>query len=166
MVVVSVSSRSAELLIEQPTDASANPTGVIIEGRSGISPLAVPRDIAGIARATVLLATEHGGHPALFEGPLLWSLLDRAGAIDTAHPRDHVRQTVVITGRDGYSAILALAEISPEFSAKPVILADHLEGQPLNPDHLRLIVPGETRVGRSVRDVVRITVLPAAPGGH
>ena len=163
MVLGLASSRSAELLVEQPAVASATPVGVVIEGRSGISALAVPRDIAGIARATVLLATEHGGHPALFEGPLLWSLLDRAGAIDTSHPRDHVRQTVVITGRDGYTAILALAEISPEFSAKPVILADHLEGQPLNPDHLRLVVPGETRVGRSVRDVVRITVLPAAP---
>jgi hypothetical protein len=44
-----------------------------------------------------------------------------------------------------------------------VILADHMVGQPLAPEHLRLVIPGERRAGRSVRDVVRISVGTAQP---
>jgi len=64
----------------------------------------------------------------------------------------------VILGRDGYRAVLALAEIAPEFEAKQVILADHIDGKPLDADHLRVVVPLDKRGGRSVGDVVRIEV--------
>jgi DMSO/TMAO reductase YedYZ molybdopterin-dependent catalytic subunit len=114
----------------------------------------------------VSLPVEHGEHKAQFEGPLLWSLLDRAGAVDASKPGGQVRQTVLITGSDGYTAVLALGEISPEFAAKPVILADRMDGHPLGPEHLRLIVPGERRGGRSVRDVVRISVNSIAPAAR
>ncbi len=96
----------------------------------------------------------------------MWSLLERAGVVATGEPGGQVRQTVLVTGRDGYTAVLALGEISPEFAGKPVILANRMDGRPLGPEHLRLVVPGERRGGRSVRDVVRITVGPAAPAAR
>lgn len=136
----------------------AKHAGLVVEGRSGTSVLAIPQDSAGLARATASLATEHGAHHARFEGPLLWSVIAHTGAVDASKPREQVRQTVLVTGSDGYTVILALGEISPDFAGKPVILADHVDGQPLAPEHLRLVVPGERRAGRSVRDVVRISV--------
>jgi DMSO/TMAO reductase YedYZ molybdopterin-dependent catalytic subunit len=39
-----------------------------------------------------------------------------------------------------------------------VILAEQMNGKPLGPDHFRLVVPGDQRGGRSVRDVVSITI--------
>jgi hypothetical protein len=52
-------------------------------------------------------------------------------------------------------AVLALAEIDPEFEGKQVLLAFRRDGQPM-PGELRLVVPGDRRGGRSARDVVRI----------
>jgi DMSO/TMAO reductase YedYZ molybdopterin-dependent catalytic subunit len=70
-----------------------------------------------------------------------------------------VSQTIIILGRDGYRAVLALAEIAPEFEAKQVILAERMDGKPLDAEHLRVVVPLDKRGGRSVRDVARIEVI-------
>jgi hypothetical protein len=63
---------------------------------------------------------------------------------------------VRVTGADGYAAVIALAEIAPQFAGRPIQLADHMNGAPIPAPGLRLIVPGDRRGGRSVRDVVRI----------
>ena len=103
----------------------------------------------------VSFLTGHGMEQATYTGPLLWSLLDHAGSLGS-DPRARLRRTVVVTGRDGYVAVLALAEIDPEFEGKQVILAYRRDGQPLSGSELRLVVPNDRRGGRSVRDVVRI----------
>ena len=107
----------------------------------------------------VAFGTEHGPRQATFEGPLLWTVLDEAHAVDPAKPGGHVRQVVTLTGSDGYTAVIALGEISPDFEGKQVIVAERMDGKPL--DHPRVVVPGERRGGRSVHDVVRVAVLPA-----
>jgi DMSO/TMAO reductase YedYZ molybdopterin-dependent catalytic subunit len=103
-------------------------------------------------------ATEHGREQASWRGVPLWTLLARAGAIDPNRPRDHVRESVVVTGQDGYAAVLALGEIDPAFEGKQVLLAWQRDGAPLTAPHLRLAVPGDAHGGRSVRDVARIEV--------
>jgi hypothetical protein len=69
-------------------------------------------------RVNVAFLTEHGTHSASFEGPLLWTVLQKAGVVDPAMHREQVSQSVVILGRDGYRAVLALGEIAPEFEGK------------------------------------------------
>jgi hypothetical protein len=101
---------------------------------------------------------EHGQERAKYRGALVWSVLERAGAVDPNTPRPHVRQIVTATGQDGYTAVLALAEIDPAFEGKTVILAFEREGASLGAGHARLIVLGDQRGGRSVRDVVRLAV--------
>jgi len=112
-------------------------------------------------RVDVAFLTEHGTHPASFEGPLLWTVLQKAGVFDPAMHRDQVSQSIIILGRDGYRAVLAVGEIAPEFEGKQIILAEWMDGKPLDPEHLRIIVPLDKRGGRSVRDVVRIEVAAA-----
>lgn len=99
--------------------------------------------------------TGHGVEQATYAGPLLWSLLDHTATLGN-EPRTRLRNSVRVTGRDGYMAVLALAEIDPEFEGKQVILAYRRDGQPLPNNELRLVVPNDRRGGRSVRDVVRI----------
>jgi ABC-type molybdate transport system substrate-binding protein len=102
--------------------------------------------------------TEHGEQQREWTGPLLWDVLVASGAIDPAKPAEQVRPAVRITGADGYAAVVALAELAPQFAGRPIQLADHMNGA-LLPDHaLRLVVPGDRRGGRSVRDVVRIDI--------
>jgi molybdate transport system substrate-binding protein len=102
--------------------------------------------------------TGQGEQQNEWTGPLLWDVLAAAGAADAIKPGEQVRLAVRVTGADGYTAIIALAEISPQFAGRPVQLADRLNGA-LLPDHgLRLVVPGDKRGGRSVRDVVRVDI--------
>jgi hypothetical protein len=132
---------------------------------TGPSHAAVELTVAELARLPtvrlqVAFLTEHGRRSASFEGPLLWAVLQKAGAIDPK-PRDEASESVVIVGRDGYRAVLALGEIAPEFEGKQVLLAESMDGRPLGAGHLRVVVPLDKRGGRSVREVTRIDVTAA-----
>jgi len=118
--------------------------------------LAAVRQLPAV-EVRVSFLTGHGTEQATYTGPLLWSVLERAGEVE-GDPRTRLRRTVAVTGRDGYVAVLALAEIDPDFEGKQVIVAYQRDGQPIPGDALRLVVPGDRRGGRSVRDVVRIEV--------
>lgn len=99
-----------------------------------------------------------GERTSTWNGPLLWDILVLAGAVDPAKHGDHSHLVLYATGRDGYVATVALAELSPDFENKSVIVADQMNDASL-PDHtLRLIVPEDRRAGRSVRDLVRVVV--------
>jgi molybdate transport system substrate-binding protein len=102
--------------------------------------------------------TSQGEQQNEWTGPLLWDVLAASGVADAIKPAEHVRLAVRVTGADGYTAVVALAEISPQFAGRPVQLADHLNGALLPGHGLRLVVPGDKRGGRSVRDVVRIDI--------
>ena len=100
-----------------------------------------------------------GGRPLTdhqYRGPLLWTVLATAHLLDPARHADIVRQTLRIGGSDGYVAILAMGELAPDFENKPAILALTEDGKPLPRPHA--IIPGDSRGGRSVRDVVTLTL--------
>jgi DMSO/TMAO reductase YedYZ molybdopterin-dependent catalytic subunit len=79
---------------------------------------------------------------------------------DTAHIREMVAITVLIEAADGYRAAFASAELDPELTDRIILLADTKDGQPLPPGEgpLRVIVPGEKRPARWVRQVKVVTV--------
>ena len=91
-----------------------------------------------------------------FEGPLLWDVLVSSGTLDPARHGDTVRQWLQFRAADGYTAVVALGEIAPEFAGRPAILAVRMDGMPL--DRPRLVMPDELRAGRSARDVVAVSV--------
>ena len=147
--------------------AGAGAEGITLTAPSG-APVTITESVLDALPAThadIAFDTEHGPSHAAFDGPLLWDVLVREGAIDPARPREQPARGCDATGSDGYSALLALGEISPEFENKKVMLAERMNGERLGPDHLRIVVPGDKRGGRSVHDVAWITVIaPAAPG--
>jgi molybdate transport system substrate-binding protein len=119
-----------------------------------------PERIAGLPHLTqrVGFMTGHGEQQNDWSGPLLWDVLIASGAVDPAKPADQVHLAVRVTGADGYMAVIALGEIAPQFAGRPIQIADSMNGAPLPQQALRLIVPGDRRGGRSVRDVVRIDI--------
>jgi hypothetical protein len=112
----------------------------------------------------VSFATGKGPVHARFAGPLLWAVLVKDGAVDPGKPRRQAGQTILVTGQDGYAAALAVGEISPDFEGKSVILAESMNAQPLGSSHLRLVIPGDAKGARDVRNVVRVTVSDPAAG--
>jgi DMSO/TMAO reductase YedYZ molybdopterin-dependent catalytic subunit len=141
-----------------PLHAGEPQRGVVVVGPSHAPVDLSVGDLTQLpaTRVNTAFLTEHGTHSAAFEGPLLWTVLEKAGVVDPAKHREQVSQTIVIVGRDGYRAVLALGEIAPEFEGKQVILAGRMDGKPLDAEHLRVVVPLDKRGGRSVRDVTRI----------
>lgn len=138
---------------------AASAAGILIVTQSE-TPRSVDRAALGqLPPITVHVSflTSHGPEQGSYTGVLLWTLLDHTGSIDPK-PRRRITRTVTVTGRDHFSAVLALAEIDPEFEGKPVVLAYRKDGHPIGADELRLVVPGDHRGGRSVRDVVRIDI--------
>jgi hypothetical protein len=65
---------------------------------------------------------------------------------------------IVATGSDGYKAVLALAEVDPEFHPGEVVVADQMDGKPLDAHSgpLKLVVTEDKRPARSVRNLVGI----------
>jgi molybdate transport system substrate-binding protein len=106
----------------------------------------------------VAFATEHGEREAEWSGPLLWDVLVASGVLESGQVSEQPRLVVRVTGSDGYSAVIAVAEIAPQFAGHPIQLANHMNGAALPDNALRLVVPGDRRGGRSVRDVIRIDI--------
>jgi DMSO/TMAO reductase YedYZ molybdopterin-dependent catalytic subunit len=129
-------------------------------------PVAIGMDVLGrlpAQKMTASFISGQGQRTATYVGPLLWDVLEQAKAIDPAVHQSQVSHFVVLTGRDGYRAVLALAELAPEFEGKQIILAQQMDGNPLGNEHLRVVVPADKRGGRSVRDIVRIEVKNLPP---
>jgi Oxidoreductase molybdopterin binding domain len=147
----------AALLALANTDARAADQSVVIattvEQTHTIDPAMVERLPAIDEKASFL--TGHGPEQASYTGALLWSVLEQAEMLG-GDRRARLHRTIMVTGRDGYTAVLALAEIDPEFEGKQVLLAYRRDGQPIEGHALRLVVPDDRHGGRSVRDVVRI----------
>ncbi len=138
---------------------SAQQAGALLvvapDGRSVTLSLA---ELEHMPSVTVSLLREHErGASTAYAGPLLWAVLDRAGAVGQGG-RERVHQVVTVTGRDGYTVVLAVAELDPEFEGKSVIVAISADGKPIGAGELRLVVPGDKRAGRSVRDPTKVAV--------
>ncbi len=133
-----------------------------------------PRALGALPRAAAAASAHGRSHR--YTGVPLAALLAHAGAWPAGDPaarttgvRGNLRgaalaRYVVVTGADGYRALLALAELDSATAAPapggPVILADSVDGRPLPPAEgpYRLVVPGDRRPARSVRQVVAIAV--------
>jgi len=89
---------------------------------------------------------------------LLWELLAAADVTDAIKPAEQVRLAVRLTGRAAIRPSLRSRKSLRSLAVGPFQLDDHLNGT-LLPDHaLRLVIRGDKRGGRSVRDVVRIDI--------
>lgn len=65
------------------------------------------------------------------------------------------------SGSDGYQTVVALGEVDPEFHPGEVLVADAMEGKPLDPHSgpLKLVVTQEKHPARSVRKRTTIIVV-------
>jgi DMSO/TMAO reductase YedYZ molybdopterin-dependent catalytic subunit len=109
-------------------------------------------------QVAVAFQTSRGIEKSSYTGVLLWTLLDAAGGIDDAAKGAELRHTISITGRDGYNIVISTGEIAPDFGGKPAMIAYERDGAGLADNGLRVVMPGDKRGGRYVRDVVEIEV--------
>lgn len=112
-------------------------------------------DLASFPQHTVSVTDEKHGQ-AQYQGVAVTDLLRRAGAPLGPQLRGpNMRLYVLVKARDGYAAVFALAEFDPAFTNRVILLADRRDGHPLGnvEGPLRIVVPGEKRPARWVRQV-------------
>ncbi|MET0231684.1 MAG: molybdopterin-dependent oxidoreductase [Rhodanobacteraceae bacterium] len=123
-------------------------------------------DLSKLPRVRVH-ASAHG-EEADWDGVPLIELLESSGApVGDALRGPALALYVRVTAVDGYRAVFALAEIDPSTGNAQAILADRKNSQPIDDREgpLRLIVPGDKRPARWVRQVIAIELI-GAPDSH
>jgi DMSO/TMAO reductase YedYZ molybdopterin-dependent catalytic subunit len=112
-------------------------------------------------------ATCHNSHTnadETYSGVRLADLLGKVGAPLGDQLRGKaLANYVVASGSDGYAAVLALGEIDPSFHPGDVLVADAMDGKPLDAHSgpLKLVVTEDKRPARSVRNLVSIELKSA-----
>lgn len=117
-------------------------------------------EIAAFPETTVD-AADHG-KSGRWTGVPVRALLEKAGAsLGEAMRGPALAQVVVVEAADGYRAAFALAEFDVAFGASAAILATSRADGPLAEGEgpLRIVVPGERRQARWVRQVTAIRVV-------
>jgi hypothetical protein len=106
-------------------------------------------------------AKGHDGKESRYDGVAVHEILSKAGLPQGKELRGKaVALYLVVEAADGYRAVFALPEFDPAFTDRVILLADHRDGQKLsgNEGPLQIIVPGDKRHSRWVRQVVALRI--------
>jgi hypothetical protein len=140
------SKRSADSLT---LSAYSSPTPVVL----------VAADLKAMSRITVTFHNTHTNADETYTGVRVADILAKLKAPLGSDLRGKaLTNYVVATGSDGYSVILSLAEVDPTFHPGEVIVADTMNGKPLDAHNgpLKLVVTEDKRPARCVRNLVGI----------
>ncbi len=145
-----------------PTDGTLLVDGLVLNPLS----LTAERLRADYAAQTVAVNYLSGDETvtASFTGALLWDVISAAQPNMNADLRnDRLSMFVVVTGADGYQAVIAWGEIDPAYGNQPILIAYEQDGSPIADDlgALRLVVPADGHGGRYVRGVVNLSLRDA-----
>jgi hypothetical protein len=163
VALLSVSGLAAQQAATAP--AASVDGSVLVLKAPGHEPLRTTgADLKATLHISVTYHNTHTNADETYSGVRLADLLAKMGAPLGSDLRGKaLADYVVATGTDGYEAVLALAEVDPSFHPGEVIVADTMNGKPLD-DHngpFKLVVTEDKRPARSVRNLVSIELRSA-----
>ncbi len=117
-----------------------------------------------LAALQALKTTEVSVQGSTYKGVLLYDLLQQVGVSTANKKNDFLHKGIVVIGSDGYSCVIADREIQPRFGNEQIVVAYNVDGKPLgnNDGFARLVVPGDTKMGRFVSTLVELQVVELA----
>ena len=153
---------------EQPATISLPTGGITTLDGQVLNPLSLSAEVLqrDYSAQTEDVTFLNGDQPVStsFTGVPLWELVGAAQPNFNADVKnDKLSMYLVVTGSDGYQAVIAWGEIDPDFADQPILLAYAEQGQPFADNTLRLVVPGDKHDGRYVSAVVNISLRDAPP---
>jgi hypothetical protein len=116
-------------------------------------------DLKALSHITVTIHNSHSNADETYAGVRLSDLLAKVGAPLGGNLRGKaLAHYIVASGSDGYQTVLALAEVDPEFHPGEVLVADAMDGKPLDARSgpFKLVVTEDKHPARSVRNLVQI----------
>ena len=106
-------------------------------------------------------AIDHDGKEVKFEGVAARDVLKLVDApLGAALRGKNLTVYVLAEAADGYRAVYALAEFDADFTDRIILIADRRDGEALSEKEgkLRIVVPGEKRPARWLRELTSISV--------
>jgi hypothetical protein len=116
-------------------------------------------EVKAAPHISVTIHSSHTNADETYSGVRLSDLLARVGAPLGSELRGKaLANYIVAAGSDGYKAVLALGEVDPSFHPGEVLVADTMDGKPLDAHSgpFKLVVTEDKRPARSVRNLVSI----------
>ena len=115
------------------------------------------------------LTVEMHGKTRVFEGVPMLELLRQVGAPwgDALTGKD-LPDVALVTCQDGYRVAYSLGEIDPGTAKGQVLIADRVDGAPLDPraGPFQVVVESDARPARYARMVASIELIRLAPPAH
>jgi hypothetical protein len=152
----------AVLFLGLASALSAQTTSWTLQIQNGGKQSALTLDaLKAMPQKTVQFHNVHTGADETYSGV---PLIDLLASLGVPHGKDlhgkGLSEYMVAVGADGYKAVLALAELDPEFHPGDVIVADAMDGKPLDAKNgpFKLVVTEDKRPARSVHNLVSIEV--------
>jgi hypothetical protein len=121
-------------------------------------------DLKAMPRTTITVHNEHSKADETYAGVRVADVLTKMGAPLGKDLRGAALSGYLVAiGSDGYVAVIALAEVDPSFHSGEVIVADTMNGQPLDAKSgpFKLVVTEDKRPARWVRNLVSIELKSA-----
>jgi molybdopterin-dependent oxidoreductase-like protein protein len=153
----------AAVLFAAPRLVAQAPAGAGLELRGlGRARSVTMQEISALPQREVTVSAHNV--QGTFRGPRLIDVLWLVGAPSGDSIRGpRLADYVLVEAADGYRVVFALAELDSAFRADVPLLATQRGGAalPANEGPFRIILPGERRPARWIRQVRRITLLRA-----
>jgi hypothetical protein len=108
------------------------------------------------------VSVDDHGKTITFEGVPLRLVLEKAGvAFGDSLRGKRLSSYLLVEAADGYRVVIALPELDPGFTDRVILLADNADGHPLDSKEgpFRIVIPGEKRMARWVRQVIALKVV-------
>ncbi|HXZ13859.1 MAG TPA: carboxypeptidase regulatory-like domain-containing protein [Candidatus Sulfotelmatobacter sp.] len=176
--VRALSFRTAKARIEVPASGDPQRLGVILQISTGSGPVLpdsqflrvsanscredlvfTPTEFKTLPHVSITVHNPHADADEKYSGVALADLLAKVNApLGKELLGAALKQYFVAAGSDGYQVVLSLPEIAPEFHSGKVIVADAMNGQPLDAKSgpFKLIVTEDKRPARWVRNLVSL----------
>ncbi len=155
VLAVLTTSSPAQQNVKNPSDATLRIIGKVHH------PLVVQQaDLQALPRKRVAV-TDDRGRRATYEGVPVVELLQRAEVPLGKRLRgSQMKFYVLVDASDGYQVVFALPEFDPGFTDRVILLADRRDGHLLSAPEgpFRIVVPGEKRHARWVREVTDLDI--------
>lgn len=151
-------------LVAQQTAPAASPSDLVLTAPSHEPVRLSATELKALPHITVTFHNTHTNADEIYSGVRLADLLAKLGApLGDALRGKALADYVVATGADGYKSVLALGEIDSSFHPGDVIVADAIDGKPLDAHNgpFKLVVTEDKRPARSVRNLISIELRSA-----
>jgi hypothetical protein len=153
---------SAALFAQQGTaTASAKDALTLLTDSDHKSVVLSAAELKAVPHIIVTIHNVHTNADETYSGVRVSDLLAKLGVpLGNELRGKALANYIVATGSDGYKAVLALGEVDSSFHPGEVLVADAIDGKPLNAHSgpFKLVVSEDKRPARSVRNLVSIEV--------